>query len=180
MSTIEDVERLSQRLRDTYMTLRRLAQPRYRGNPDDEKHWKHLAKQVIAHNLDGGHYIRWIYDFYTTLRPMTYPRQIASPKSVQIYMQKASYRPADRMRDLQVKIDVQFEIVRQRAALGTTLPAILADTSLEIGAVVRYVLAHNGGYADLASGFRAEAERAIGFEPLYKQILGDKLPLGEG
>lgn len=155
-----------------------MAQPHYQVVKKDEARWVSLAKMLIARGLDGGHYVKWMYDFYTTLRPVAYPKQIASPKSLQIYLQRASYNPSERLATLRVKVDIQLEVVRQQLSLGRTLRAILEDTSLEIGPVIRYVLAHRGGLADLACGFRAEAERAIGLEPLYKTVLGDKLPEG--
>jgi len=180
MPTIEEVERLATRMRDIYTSTCRLTRPKYRVNPNDEKYWTQLAKSLIDKGLDGAHYVRWIYDFYTTTRPTAYPRQIASPKSVQIYLQNATHKAEDRRRQLQVKLDIQLGIVRQRTSLGWSLDSILADPTLEIGTVVRYVLAHHGGLTDLASGLRADAERAIGDEPLYKAILGDMLPLEGG
>lgn len=95
-------------------------------------------------------------------------------------MEKASYTPEQRSQDVRVNLDIQFEVVRQRLSFGEDLCKILSDDSLELGVVVRYVLAHHGGFTDLASGFRAEAEREVRLNPYYKQILSDKLPLGKG
>lgn len=180
MATIEDAERLAERMRSAYCGRRRLVTRHYNPNHRDDVHWTNLAKLLIDRNIDGIHYVNWIYDFYTFTRPAAYPRQITSTKSVRIYMEKASYKPAQREQEVCVNLNIQFEVVRQRLSFGEDLRTILSDESLELGAVVRYVLSHHGDFTDLASGFRAEAEREVRLNPYYKKIMGDKLPLGGG
>ena len=167
----------------TYMNIRGKVQPGYTYVGDMLKDWGELSKLIHEYDISAVHYLRWIWKFYTRHKPVeigiAHVSMVASPKSLKIYMDNASYTERDRELELRVKLDIQTDVIQTEITCGRTLRDILLDESLVVGVVVRYALAHSGGLKDLVMRFCREAEHEIVCEPLYVKLLSDKLPPGQ-
>ena len=158
-----------------YMHLRNKVHP-YSYIGDLVKDWGELCRLIDENNINAVHYMRWAWGFYTRHRPIAYVNMLNTPKSVKIYMDTAAYTEKDRETELCIKLDIQKDVVQTELTFGRELHDILLDESLVIGVVLRYALAFSGGLEELVRRFCAEAEYEITCEPLYRQLIGDKLP----
>lgn len=176
--TPEDVEQLAARLLDVYVQRRKLNRRFYKPPHTSERLFKQLAKLVFEKDIDGVHFVTWAYNFFSEATKCNdvFVNQIASPKTVQIYMDRAPTSKSDRESDLRLKLQLQNDVIDTELRLGRELSDILVDYTLAIGAVLRYVFASQSGIDDLAEKFREGAELEIRLNPLYREILGDKLP----
>lgn len=167
----DQLEAVADELRNVYTRHRQMDFPRYRPTEGDHPYWLKLAREIVNNGLNPRHYITHMYERTRERQPIVFVRQITSPKLVKLYVSSAPSKPEEIEFDLRLKIICQLHTIDRELALGRTLEEVLSDSSLAIGAVVRYATAIGGGFEQLADQFREAAEREIYFEPLYKKLL---------
>lgn len=138
----------------------------------DQKMVEGLAQLLWQNKINPYNYVRFVYDLYSRRTGDVHFPMLASPKTVQAYVEE---RPIDEDR-LRRVVQLQYGVVEDEKARGRTMREILTDYHLQLSAVFRYAIAWTVGEEDLCELFRKDAERMMLFEPLYRELLKKALP----
>lgn len=162
-------------MREDFMVLRQMSNSYYRVNPKDEKQWEHLAETLVRNKIPHRQYLKWAYEFYKRRFPVPLVGPIASDNAVKIFLDREPFM-RDQKFDTALKCALQGDTLAFELKKGRTHQEIVEDSSLELGVVFRYAIAHSAGLRELAEKLRGQAERELHFNPHYREILGTFLP----
>jgi hypothetical protein len=168
-----ELEWYSDAITKAYMQMRHRYRPElvYMSNRD-KKMVDGLAERLWHCKINPYNYVRFVFDLYARQTGDVFFPMVASPKSVQAYIEE---RPIDED-NIKRLVQLQYQLVETEKSYGRTLRDILTDYHLQLSAVFRYAVAWTVGEEDLCELFRKDAERMILFEPLYQELLKNALP----
>lgn len=171
----ETTESVVAELREGYTLLRQMHSPYYRPGPQDEKQWARLAATLARNGIPHRQYLKWAYEFYADRYPVPFVNMIASDKTVKIFLERESFM-ADQEADTRLKCELQQDTLAVELQKGRTPREIVEDSSLELGVVFRYAVAHSAGLRGLVDRLRDQVARELHFNPHYREVLGSFLP----
>lgn len=160
-------------LQSAFTVLKQRLRPDFRGVGNHEpERWEACARLLHAAGLDPFAFMQFSFDTFAAFSHDVFPRMVLSPNMVERFKEEA---PA-REEKIELICRIQAEYLKRALDSGSTLEEELLNKNTTYSALFRFAVAWSQKKYELASRFRADAQRMLTFEPLYKKFLGKWLP----
>jgi len=168
----KELDEYTNSLVDAYSRLKKRIRPDYAGRVRDFTKWRAAGEKLLKLKLNPYAYIQFVFDIMLRNHPDVYVDMVLSHKMIDSFLEKQP----ELNEKARLMFRLQAEDLKGKVSNGYTLREVLLDEYNGYQSVFRFATAWSEGLTDIAEKYRNSAERALLFEPIWRELLKPWLP----